>query len=68
MEVSGQLHAPTALPLAERAAGIRWIVGCVGPRAGLDIAMVKTKIPSPRWETNPGTPTVQPVASRYFIL
>jgi hypothetical protein len=36
----------------------------VGPRAVLD-AVVKRKIPSPRRESNRGTPTVQPVAQRY---
>jgi len=33
----------------------------VGPRAVLD-AVVKRKIPSPRRESNPRTPVVQPVA------
>jgi hypothetical protein len=36
----------------------------VGPRAVLD-AVVKRKIPSPRWEANPRTPLVQPEAQRY---
>jgi hypothetical protein len=36
----------------------------VGPRAVLD-AVVKRKIPSPRWESNPRTPIVQPIAQRY---
>jgi hypothetical protein len=36
MEVSGQLHAPTALPPRERAPGTHWIGGWVGPRAVLD--------------------------------
>jgi hypothetical protein len=36
----------------------------MGPRAVLD-AVVKRKIPSPRWESNPRTPIVQPVAQRY---
>jgi hypothetical protein len=35
----------------------------VGPRAGLDA--VKVKIPSPRRESNPRTPIIQPVAQRY---
>jgi hypothetical protein len=43
MEVSGQLHAPAALPARERGLGIRWIGGWVGPRAVLD-AVVKRKI------------------------
>jgi hypothetical protein len=36
----------------------------VGPRAVLD-AVVKRKIPSPRRESNPRTPIVQPAAQRY---
>jgi hypothetical protein len=38
--------------------------GWVGPRAVLD-AVVKRKIPSPRRESEPRTPIVQPVAQRY---
>jgi hypothetical protein len=45
----------------ERAPGTHWIGGWVGPRAVLD-AVVKRKIPSPRRESNPRTPIVQPVA------
>jgi hypothetical protein len=41
----------------ERAPGTHWIGGWVGPRAVLD-AVVKRKIPSPRWESNPRTPIV----------
>jgi hypothetical protein len=48
----------------ERAPGTHWIGGWVGPRAVLD-TVVKRKIPSPRWESNPITPIVQPVAQRY---
>jgi hypothetical protein len=36
----------------------------MGPRAVLD-AVVKKKIPSPRRESNPKTPIVQPVAQLY---
>jgi hypothetical protein len=36
----------------------------VGPRAVLD-AVVKRKIPSPRRESNPRTPIVQPVVQLY---
>jgi hypothetical protein len=36
----------------------------VGPRTVLD-AVVKRKIPSPRRESNPRTPIIQPVAQRY---
>jgi hypothetical protein len=49
MGVSGQLHAPAALPPSERAAGTHWIGGWVGPRAVLD-AVAKRKIPSSRQE------------------
>jgi hypothetical protein len=45
----------------ERAPGVHWIGGWVGPRAVLD-AVVKRKIPTPRRESNPRTPIVQPVA------
>jgi hypothetical protein len=49
----------------ERTPGTRWIGGWVGPMgAGLD-AVVKRKIPSPRRESSPRTPIVQPVAQRY---
>jgi hypothetical protein len=49
----------------ERAPRTHWIGGWVGPRAVLD-AVVKRKIPSPRRESNPKTPIVQPVAQRYY--
>jgi hypothetical protein len=45
----------------ERALGTHWIRGWVGPRAVLD-TVVKRKIPSPRRESNPRTPIVQPVS------
>jgi hypothetical protein len=44
--------------------GTHWIGGWVGSRAVLD-AVMKRKIPSPRRESNPRTPIVQPVAQRY---
>jgi hypothetical protein len=62
MEMSGQLHAPDALlpgketlvvPIGQDAG---W-----GPRAVLN-AVVKRNIHSPRRESNPGTPIVQPAA------
>jgi hypothetical protein len=34
MEVSGQLHAPSALPPRERPTRTHWIGGWVSPRAG----------------------------------
>jgi hypothetical protein len=45
----------------ERTPGTHWIGGWVCPRAVLD-AMVKRKIPSPCWESNPRTLIVQLVA------
>jgi hypothetical protein len=48
----------------ERAPGIRWTGGWVGPRAILD-AVVKRKIPSSHWELNPRKPIVQPIAQHY---
>jgi hypothetical protein len=48
----------------ERSPGAHWIGGWVGPTAVLD-AVVKTKIPSPRRESNHRTPIVQPVSQRY---
>jgi hypothetical protein len=64
MEVGGQFHAPTALPPMERAPATHWIGGWVGLRAVMD-AVVKGKTPSPRRESNPRTPIVQPRAQRY---
>jgi hypothetical protein len=48
----------------ESAPGTHWIGGWVGLRTFLG-AVVKRKIPSPRRESNPRTPIVQPVAQRY---
>jgi hypothetical protein len=61
MEVSGQLHAPAALPPGkEPLVPIGW----VGPIAILEV-VVKRIIPSSRWESNHRTPIVLPVAQRY---
>jgi hypothetical protein len=62
MEVSGQLHAPAAFPPGKEP---RYPLyrRLSGPRAVLDAVM--RKIPSPRRESNPRTPIVQPVAQRY---
>jgi hypothetical protein len=49
----------------ERAPGTHWIGGCVGPRVGQD-TVTKRKIPSPRRESNPDSPIVQPIASSYI--
>jgi hypothetical protein len=48
----------------ERITGTHWIGGWVGPRAGLN-TLSKIEIPSPRRESNPNHPIVQPVDSRY---
>jgi hypothetical protein len=63
MEVSGQFHAPAALPPREGVPVTQWIGGCVGPGAVLG-AVVKRKIPSPRQESETRTPTVKSVAQR----
>jgi hypothetical protein len=55
---------PGRLPPKKRAPGTNWIGGWIGSRAVLD-AVVKRKIPSPRRDSNPRTPIVQPVAQRY---
>jgi hypothetical protein len=55
---------PSRFTPRERSLGTHWIGGWVEPRAILD-AVVKRKIPSPRRESNPRTPIVQPVAQRY---
>jgi hypothetical protein len=40
MEVSGQFHAPAALPPV-KPPGTHWIGGWVGPRTGLDAVVKK---------------------------
>jgi hypothetical protein len=52
---------PSLFTPRERAPGTHWIGNWAGSRASLD-AMVKRKIHSPRRESNPRTPIVQPVA------
>jgi hypothetical protein len=66
MDVSGQLHAPAALTHG-KVPDTHFIGGWVGPRAVL-YAVVKRKIPSPRRESKPITPIVQPVDQRYTDL
>jgi hypothetical protein len=58
---------PGRFILMERAAGTRWIGGWVVPRADLD-AVVNRKIPSPRRDSNPDHPIVQPVAQPTGLL
>jgi hypothetical protein len=66
MEASGKLHTPAALPPGKGTPGTHCI-GCrLDPRAGLDTAVVKRKIPSPRRESNPRTPIVQLVAAQRY--
>jgi hypothetical protein len=60
MEVSSA-SLPGRFTTREVATGTHWIGGWVGLRA----VLVKRKIPSPRQESNPRTPIVQPVAQRY---
>jgi hypothetical protein len=48
---------PSRFALTERAPGTNWIGGWVGPRTILG-AMVKRELPSPRRESNHGTPIV----------
>jgi hypothetical protein len=50
----------------ERAPGTHWIGGWVGSSAGLDA--VKRHISSPRRESNPRTPIVQPVAHNFVYF
>jgi len=51
----------------ERTLGTHWIGGWVGPRAVLE-AVVKRKIPSPRRESKPRIPIVQPALGQEIIL
>jgi hypothetical protein len=53
MEVSGQLHAPAALPPGETAPGTQWIGGWVGPRAGLDDVEKRKFLTLPGLELRP---------------
>jgi hypothetical protein len=57
MEVSGQPHAPAALPRG-KIPSVYWIGGRMDPRADLD-GVAKEKIPTP---TGNRTPVVHPVA------
>jgi hypothetical protein len=60
MEVSDQLHGLGRFNTREINPGTSWKGGWVDPRDVLD-AVVKRKIPSPRRESNPKAPIVQPV-------
>jgi len=48
----------------EREPGTHCTGGWVGFRAGLDIVL-KRKIPSPCWKSNPNHSIIQPIASCY---
>jgi hypothetical protein len=58
---------PLSLYPRERTSGTQWIGVWVGPRAVLD-TVVRRKIPSPRRESNPRTPIVQPIAQQRIII
>jgi hypothetical protein len=62
MEMSGQLHAPAALPTGKEPLVP---IGKEAEWAPVLDAVVKRKIPSPCRELNPRTPNVEPVAQRY---
>jgi hypothetical protein len=66
MEVSGQLDAPARFTLREGVPLTHWIGGWVGLSAGLDVVL-KRKIRSPRRESNPNHPIVQPLATLYRL-
>jgi hypothetical protein len=56
MEVSGQLHAPAALPPGKGPPGTRWMGGWVGPRAGLDAVENRKILPLlgiKPWQSSP---------------
>jgi len=57
--VGGQLYIPAALPPGKQPV-THLIGGWVGPRASLDTAVVKRKIPSPCWDLNPQSSSPQP--------
>jgi hypothetical protein len=61
MEVSGQLHAPAALPAGKVPTGTYCIGGRVGSRAGLDV-MEKRQISRLYRESKPDSSVVQPEA------
>jgi hypothetical protein len=60
MEVSGQFHAPAALPTGETAPGTHWLGGWVGPIADLDVMEKRKILPLPGIE--PRLSSLQPVA------
>jgi hypothetical protein len=65
MEVSGQLHAPTALP--QPPVPIVRILGWVGAEAGLNFTAA-WEIFSPCLESKPNSTAVQPVARLLISL
>jgi hypothetical protein len=53
LEVSGQLHAPAALPPGKEPPGTHWIGGWLCPRTGLDEVEVRKILPLPGLELRP---------------
>jgi hypothetical protein len=53
MEVSGQLHAPAALPPGEGTPGTHWIGGWVDPKAGPDDVEKRKSLTLPGLELRP---------------
>jgi hypothetical protein len=58
---------PGSFVSRERAPSTHWIGGWVSPRAGLDMVSERT-IPSPRRDSNPDHPIVQPEAKKLGIV
>jgi hypothetical protein len=56
MEVSGQLHAPAALPRGERTRGTHWIGDWMDPRADLDVVEKRKILLVPGIEPRPSNP------------
>jgi hypothetical protein len=63
MDVSGQFHAPAALPSRERAPSTHLIRGWVNPRAGLDYVVNRKLLALQGLELRPSI--FQPIASSY---
>jgi hypothetical protein len=64
MKVSGQLHAPAALPQGKSVPGTHWI----GSRVGRSERGGEEKIPNHSRESNPRTPIVQPFSMHKKIF
>jgi hypothetical protein len=55
MEVSGQHHAPAALPPGQRRRGTQWSGGWMSPKVGLDVLGWDTSLDL-TGDHNPGRP------------